>query len=480
MSRSSQPPWLLHSILSLYALLTLVLTLRHEPWRDEADSWLVARDLPLRELIDWTRSIGTPALWHILVAPLARTGMPYASQALLHWTIAVAAAAVFIYRAPFPVTTKGLFLFSFYPAYQFGVIARNYALGILLAFCVAALYPSRMTAPVRYAIVVALLCNANPHSAGIAGAFIAAYALELLRARLGFRPWLALLIMSAGMALAFVQLYTPGYVVPPNVISAPWYGAFFEAAGRGFLPWFENEWIRLWAVLALGATLVAIRRNVPAVVIFLVAQFALALIFTYLWIGGFRHFGLVLIVTVLALWIGLIDVPGRSRAHRIALVMLNVSLVLSIPMTVRFARADYVAAYSGSRETAAFILGNGLEKADIAAHPPAHAEAVLAYLPKRTFWYAALGEPGSYMKWDRKYQRAMAQHPDTAAAAAHAHFEGRDWLFLTSRPLRSPGDFGLTLLHQSTSPLIEPRDAAPIPNDEKYWLYRYTRVDPNG
>jgi hypothetical protein len=480
-SRSSQPPWLLHSILVVYGLLTLVLTLRHEPWRDEADSWLVARDLPLANFIEWTRSIGTPGLWHLLVSPLARTGMPYATQGLLHWALIVAAAALFVHKSPFTIATKVLFLFSFYPAYQYAVIARSYALGILLAFCVAALYPTRFVAPLRYAIAVALLCNANPHSSGIAGAVMAAYGIELLisHSRDG-RRWTALMIMFCGLVLAFIQLYTPGYVVPPNVISAPWYGAFFEAAARGFLPWFESELARLWAIAVLALVLIAIRRSLPSVVIFVLSHVGLALIFTYLWIGGFRHFGLVLVVTVLALWIALYDGAEESRSRRVAVALLNVSLVLSIPMTLQFARADFTEAFSGSKEMAQFILRNGLENAEIAAHPPAHAEAVLAYLPKKTFWYAALGEPGSYMKWDRNYQRAMAQHSEPAAAATLEHYGERDWLFLTSRPLANPAEHGLTLVYQTRGKLIEPRDAAPLPNDEKYWLYRHARVGTNG
>ena len=481
MSRSSQPPWLLHSILFLYALLTLVLTLRHEPWRDEADSWLVARDLPLADLIPWTRSIGTPALWHALVLPLARTGIPYASQGLLHWMLAVAAAAVFLHRAPFSVPTKVLFVFSFYPAYQYAVIARSYALGILLAFCAAALHSTRMTAPMRYAAIVALLSNANPHSAAIAGAVIAAYALELVRGRTRDpRQWVALGVMCVGMLLAFVQLYTPGYVVPPNVISAPWFGAFLEAAGRGFLPWFEGGWTEFWALAVLVAVLAAIWRSMSALVIFVLAQLGLALIFTYLWIGGFRHYGLVLIVTVLGLWIAFEQLSPQSRSRRVVVAMLNASLLLSLPMTVRFARADLNQAYSGSKEMAEFIISNGLEKKEIAAHPPAHAEAVLAYLPKRAFWYAALGEPGSYMKWDRDYQRAMARDPDTAVIAAIRHFQSSDFLFLTSRPLGIPESHGLTLLYETREPLMEPRDAAKQPNDERYWLYRRIRSGADG
>ena len=55
---------------------------------------------------------------------------------------------------------------------------------------------------------------------------------------------------------------------------------------------------------------------------------------------------------------------------------------------------------------ARFLIGNRLEWALIAGHPPMQAAAVLAFLPPRTFWFPGLAEAGSHMKWDARFTEA--------------------------------------------------------------------------
>lgn len=455
---------LLVALFAAYALTTLFLTLHHEPWRDEADTWLVARDLPLPDIVSWTRHNGAPFLWCTLLMPLARGGFPFAAQSVLHLVIVLTAAAVFLARAPFSVTTKALFLFSFYPLYEYAVIARYYSLGILLTFGVVALHRMREQHPFAYALLTALLANANALSIGIAAAITLLFAIEVVtRRRSEARYWGALALMSGGMLLSYVQLRS----VTQQVISAPWYGAFFEAASRAFIPSFSNGWTTSWAIACLAAVVVAIRKDIAALTLLACTLSVLALIFTYGWIAGFRHYGLVLMAVIAALWLA-----ERSPGIVPAMVMLNLSLLASIPAAIRFSVSDLRANFSASKEMAGYLARNGLETEEIAAHPPAQCEAVLPHLRRKSFWYAALGEYGSYMKWDKRYRIGQVTRTDAAALAAAQHFGGRDWLFLSSRPLPHPEQQQLTLLYATHEPVMETTDADGRPIDERYWLYR--------
>ena len=75
-------PWL---IFLLYISIGFYLSFNHEPWRDEAQSWLIVRDLSWRGLISQLPYEGTPPLWHFLVKPLADLGLPYFSQNILNF-----------------------------------------------------------------------------------------------------------------------------------------------------------------------------------------------------------------------------------------------------------------------------------------------------------------------------------------------------------------------------------------------------------
>lgn len=458
---------LLVVLFAVYALATLVLTLHHEPWRDEANTWLVARDLPLTDVVSWTQHDGTPFLWCTLLMPLARGGFPFAAQSALHLIIVLAAAAVFLADAPFSLTTKTLFLFSFYPLYEYGAIARNYALAILLTFGVVALYRRRDRHLFAYALLIALLPNVNAHSIGIAAPMILLFAIEVVqRRRSDSRYWSALAIMCVGMLLSYVQLRS----AQQQVVSPPWPGAFFEAASRAFLPSFSNGWTTLWAVGCLIAVVVAIRKNYAALTMLVCSSSMLALIFTYAWVAGFRHYGLVLMAVIAALWLA-----EPLPAVVPAIVMLNLSLLASIPAAIRFGVSDLRANFSASKEIAGYLSRNGLESEEIAANPPAQCEAILPHLRRKSFWYAALGENGSFMMWDKRHRIAQTARADVAVLAAARHFGDREWLFLSNRPLPHPEQQQMTLLYATHEPLMETIDADGRPIDERYWLYRHRR-----
>lgn len=68
----------------LFALLTFVAVRHHHPWRDEAQIWTTVRDLGVWETFGQAPSEGRPPLWEMLVMPLAKAGLPYASLNWLH------------------------------------------------------------------------------------------------------------------------------------------------------------------------------------------------------------------------------------------------------------------------------------------------------------------------------------------------------------------------------------------------------------
>src|SRR4030066_739112 len=98
-------------LILLYSSIQVVLLIHHEPWEDEAHTWLVARDLDIISIFKQMAYDGTPALWYILNVPFAKTGLPYISEFILHLVFAVAAVAIFVFYAPFSKVTKVLFIF---------------------------------------------------------------------------------------------------------------------------------------------------------------------------------------------------------------------------------------------------------------------------------------------------------------------------------------------------------------------------------
>jgi hypothetical protein len=135
--REPLPRALAAAALLAFIAVTLFVAWHHEAWRDEADPWLRARDGDFRTLVLRGRYTGYPILWHMLLVPLAKSGLPYFSQSVLHLGIAAAVVALLLWQLPLAWPTRLLAAFSYFFAYEYAVIARASALAIALAFAAA-------------------------------------------------------------------------------------------------------------------------------------------------------------------------------------------------------------------------------------------------------------------------------------------------------------------------------------------------------
>jgi hypothetical protein len=122
-----------------YVLLSLLLTLRHQPFGDEAQAWLLARDNTLLGILKLERYEAIPGLWHLLLYLPAHLGMPYITMQLLHWLLNGLAVYVILRGVRGDFRLMSGTIFGYLILYEYGVIARNYVLTLLgLAILAAA------------------------------------------------------------------------------------------------------------------------------------------------------------------------------------------------------------------------------------------------------------------------------------------------------------------------------------------------------
>lgn len=121
----------------IFSAITIWLTAHHEMWRDEADAWLIARDAPLIEILRIAPNGGNPALWYFLLKPLAYFGAHPESMQWLNLSLMILAVASLVFFSSLSIWILIPVLFSFPISYEYPVVARNYALGILGLFAYA-------------------------------------------------------------------------------------------------------------------------------------------------------------------------------------------------------------------------------------------------------------------------------------------------------------------------------------------------------
>lgn len=144
-------------VLIIFTILMFILVITHECYQEEAQSWLMARDLNPIQLIQQLKYEGHSFLWYYILMPFAKMGFPMKTQNFITAIMAIAGVYLILKKSPFSKAEKLLMVFSGGMIYFYGVIARPYALAVLILYAIAAMYSQRKEHPYKYAILLAIL-----------------------------------------------------------------------------------------------------------------------------------------------------------------------------------------------------------------------------------------------------------------------------------------------------------------------------------
>lgn len=465
--------------LATFVVLTTSVATYHEPWRDEADSWLMARDASLSEMLHVAGYAGTPVLWYLIQAPLAKAGAPYVSQRYLHLVIATSVAGVLLFRGPFPFVTRLALVFGYFLSFEYAVVARNYSCGILLCFIALVLDGERAKLAALYGLAIGLAANASVHFTILATALVIPVIWDAARSGARWAGRVGIGLALTGIALAVWQLWPPpDGQLPPGMFTRFETFRISDALSEAFAPRARGgHWKLTLGVLATGLVVARLWSAPRALLVFGLSSAGLFYVFVFKYASGVHHYGLFFVAIVIALWMA----EGTALAgnailwHRVFTVAMVVVLLPSVYVATRVWMLEVRYAFSEAGDMARFIQVSHLEGARIAAHPPM--ASVLAFLPRRTFWYPALGEEGSHMKWDARYRRAWEMTLSTAIARLKAQCP--DWqnsrdpmLLLVNTALPEANLEGYRLLYSTPGRpwLVE---------DEVFYLYAPTSSSPD-
>jgi hypothetical protein len=407
-----------------YSVLIALVVPKHEPWFDEIQAWLIARDSNPGNLFGRLAYEGQPGLWHLILMLPAKT-LPIAA---LNWISAAFGAAgvyVFLRRAPFPMAIRLLIPFTFFFFYQYAVVARNYVLVPLVLFSLAALYPRRHERPALFALALFVLANTSAHGFFISSALLAIYLVEHLNRyrRSGEMPGRSTVIPVVVLGLSMLAVALA--LIPPSDRSAVREGVhigprtFIRVASPLMNTSMATNWVVL--ILALGTSLWFFRRT-RVLHIYLVTTGLLLSFMVFVYHAPW-HEGILFLVWLFVFWQALQrSTPGsltEDKARFAALAVLTVVVLIQVSWTVLTVLDDAKGSYSGSRNLAAYIKENNLDEQEIYAVNWA-ALAVNGYFDENVFDnYPPEGLPDrdiAYWVWSKRYR--MADTPRKIEAAA--------------------------------------------------------------
>lgn len=162
--------------IALISALVIIGLYFHEPWFDEAQAYLIARDASWHDILFfWTHYEGHPPLWHIILKFAITLGLPYEfTLKAINFIFFEAVLFLIEFRSPFSRITKTIIPFSYFLLYQYSVISRPYMLLLLAVLLAAMFYKERYDKPVRYCLSLMLMCSVHSYGIALAGGIVIA------------------------------------------------------------------------------------------------------------------------------------------------------------------------------------------------------------------------------------------------------------------------------------------------------------------
>ena len=468
-----------------------VTILRHELWRDELQAWQIVRGSHgFHALVQNTRYEGHPILWYGLLYPIAHVHAGPGAMQLLQFLIASTTIAVAMWRAPFTLLQKLLFVFGYFVVYEYGVLARSYGFGAMLLVITLAIASTTKRRPWPViGIMLGFLALTSAFAALVAIAVLAGLGVdEWLRHRAAdpaasSRGAIAIgsVLAAAGLVAAYLEAGRP----PDNTGAYQHWltkidvglGASSTAAiWRALVPipalkhsyWNTNILSARAAVLGvLGAALFIafawLLRDRPGSLVVWVVGAGLVVAFLYARIGtatASRHLGHIFLCLVAAAWLapGMVErPPKRGAVPRVTLTgVLTVLLVVQAIGGLFATGLDLAYPFSNGRDVANYIRNHHLGNLEIIGLPDTASSTVAGYLD-RPIYYPAGARLGTFVVWDRARSHLQPIH-DVLASYRPA---GRHVLLLINTPATDPS------LHLR---LLTHFDNGIVP-DEHFWLY---------
>jgi hypothetical protein len=433
--------------IGIYLALNITLLLRHEPWRDEAQAWLLVRDVKdFTTLFHMMGYEGHPFLWHLLLWLPARLGLSFFTIKLINLGIITSSLVIFLYASPFKKRFKIPVVFGYYFFFEYGIIARSYSLSALLILILAAIYPYRLKKPIVFSLLIVLFANTSVYCFFISGFLLIIFLRDLKKERqlVNGKNLASTFIMLIGFGIVMLQVMPPADLSP---LLKKWHlffhlkkyldsiyllmiATFFQVPFPQLGFWnsqlLYNETFKFSGIIILISTSIALPKRVP-LLIYLMSAAIILIIHLFKYNLTTHHFGQLFFMFIFCLWISryygnkiefLTKLNHKVRNFSINLFKFKISvlnLILLSVLTLNIVASgiafyfDYRYDFSPGKSIAEYLKRQKYIREDIliAFHPSSVAASVLPYLNKTDrFYYLEYEDFGTYMIWNEAYEAA--------------------------------------------------------------------------
>lgn len=434
-------------IVLLFLILSVILISRHELWFDEVRAWVIgASSNSINDFINYMRdSEGHPYTWSAILFLIFK----YITQKveaikIIHLAISTSSVFLFLKYSTFNKIIKTLFVFGYLIFYEYSIISRNYALGILFIFIFCILYKEKYKNIIAIAITLFFMGQTNIFAFLISCVFFALIIIDSIIDRkaipvkfYGTKLTCFIVIFISSILLLSWQLgsqASQGSAWGPSISSlfSKSYPELIESiygsakgAFSAILPLNEIQ-IDFWGnnllinnilknndklILILSVILILIPilfLKKRKIIFYILGIFLILSLPIFIPMGKLRHYGHVFILMISMLWISNYDdndkfLFKRKNTLKISNIFLTIILSVSVASSAFSFYYDLKYPFTVQKNIASYLKENfDVKKTLISGYKDVDSTSVAAYLNQKIF-YPQTGEYSlisSYSKRD--------------------------------------------------------------------------------
>lgn len=385
--------------LIFYIIFTFILMVYHEPWRDEAQSWLIARDLSFIDIFRQMKYEGHPCLWHLILAPFAKLGFPYRTVNVISWLFGCLSALIIVKESSI---NKFFLILLFSPIFLYycSILGRSYSLCLFLVLLLSMIYNKKNDKPVIFNILLLLISNTHILMAAFVGSVILVdiYELAIKQSRYNRKKrFVGLVISIFGFILVFLQLV--GCIDSNNQVSS----SLGSNVIQNFITFIYHLLLNWGASINLPFIFLFffyIRKERKIIFIYLLSILFQVFVCVFIYQAGDYVFSLFYLVFIFSCIVFFSNKDKEYKFNNIINIIMAIIFSSMIPLSFLKFSQELKYTYSDSFETAKYIEDNIDFNDNILCISDFKCSAIIPYLSKQyKFKDIYNGDYFTYINW---------------------------------------------------------------------------------
>ena len=393
----------------LYIVYIAIGIIHHEPWRDEGQAWLIARDLSFLDIFLNTGWEGHPFLFHFIIKPF--TFLPfYPTLHIINAIFVVIAVYILLFKN---ILNNFLFnavlILNSMLMYEYPIVARNYGLAFMLFVYIMYIYKYRYIKTTNYIIALGLLMNTTVIGSSIGFIESAFFLWRIFASASGnfLRKKIKdLIILWAFLLIILFQLLLmiyrrSGYLAKLNINSDKDFYIFALLV------------ILFFTIIFLVAIILKLNKNIKLFRLNYFVQFLIKIILIYFFIFSIKHFyGLsnrhTFLFVIYSIFTLSIYINKNNYLHLFILNLSFLIILILYPFGFNAYIDDIKNNFSGCKDAAKYIKDNGFDNKDkyiiIAKNQIYLSGSILPYFNEKIIYDTGIDEYISFIDYSKVHK----------------------------------------------------------------------------